>query len=113
MTSQFYLLHHHFKLGMAAPLWGEMGKLDDAANEKMAENWLGKGFYNHSFMPVTQEGPKYCVWEVKDGIFESAFQEFIDGPEGVNMRMKSINNNLLKIDLELTGGQTRYERKFA
>ena len=46
----------------------------------MAENWLGKGFYNHSFMPVTQEGPMYCVWEVKDGISESDFQEFIDGP---------------------------------
>ena len=62
---------------------------------------------------VTQEGPMYCVWEVKDGISESDFQEFIDGPEGVNMGMKSINNNLLKIDLELTGGQTPYERKFA
>jgi len=49
----------------------------------------------------------------EDGISESDFQEFIDGPEGVNMGMKSINNNLLKIDLELTGGQTPYERKFA
>ena len=56
-------------------------------------------------MPVTQEGLMYCVWEVKDGISESDFQEFIDRPEGVNMRMKSINNNLLKIDLELTSGQ--------
>ena len=50
-------------------------------------------------MPVTQESPMYCVWEVKDGISESDFQEFIVGPEGVNMGMKSINNNLLKIDL--------------
>ena len=40
MASQFYLVHHHFKPGMAAPWWGEMGKLDEAANEKMAENWL-------------------------------------------------------------------------
>ena len=64
-------------------------------------------------MRVTQEGPMYCVWEVKDCIYESDFQEFIYGPEGVNMGMKSINNNLLKIDLELTGGQTPYERKFA
>ena len=47
MTSQFYLVHHHFKPGMAAPWWAEMGKLDEAANEKIAENWLGKGFYNH------------------------------------------------------------------
>ena len=62
MASQFYLVHHHFKPGMAVPWWGEMGKLDEAANEKIAENWLGKGFYNHSFMPVTKEGPMYCVW---------------------------------------------------
>ena len=65
MASQFYLVHHHFKPGMAAPWWGEMGKLDEAANEKMAENWLGKGFYNHSFMPVTQEGPMYCVGKLR------------------------------------------------
>ena len=64
-------------------------------------------------MPVTQEGPMNCIWEVQDGISESDFQEFIDGPKGINMGMKSINNNLLKIDLELTGGQTPYERKFA
>ena len=57
MASQFYIVHHHFKPGMAGSWWGEMGKLDEAANEKMAENWLDKGFYNHSFMPVTQEGP--------------------------------------------------------
>jgi len=28
MASQFYLAHHHFKPGMAARWWGEMGKLD-------------------------------------------------------------------------------------
>ena len=50
-----------------------MGKLDEAANEKMAENWFGKGFYNHSFMPVTEEDPMYRVWEVKDSISESDF----------------------------------------
>ena len=45
MASQFYIVHHHFKPGMAGSWWGEMGKLDEAANEKMAENWLGKGFH--------------------------------------------------------------------
>ena len=62
------------KLGMASPWWGEMGKFDEAANEKMTQNWLGKGIHNHSFMPVSQEVPMYCVWEVKDGISESDFQ---------------------------------------
>ena len=65
MASQFYLVHHHFKPGMAAPWWGEMGKLDEAANEKMAKNWLGKGFYNHSFMPVTQEGPMHVFGKLR------------------------------------------------
>ena len=113
MASQFYLVHHHFKPGMAALWWGEMGKLDEVANEKMAENWLGKGFYNHSFMPVTQEGPMYCVWEAKDGNSEADFQDFIDGPDGANMGMKSLNNNIMKVNLELTGGVPPYERKFA
>ena len=113
MASQFYIIHHHFKPGMAASWWGVMAEADEAAQASQAENWMKMGYFNHCFMPLSQEGPMYCVWEVKDGISESDFQEFIDGPEGVNMGMKSINNNLLKIDLELTGGQTPYERKFA
>ena len=28
---------------MASPLWGEMGKFDEAKNEKMNQNCLGKG----------------------------------------------------------------------
>ena len=30
------------KLRMASPCWGEMGKFDEAATEKMTQNWLGK-----------------------------------------------------------------------
>ena len=55
----------------------------------------------------------YCVWEVKDGISESEFQDFIDGPDGVNMGMKSLNNNVMKVNLELISGVPPYERKFA
>ena len=55
----------------------------------------------------------YCVWEAKDGNSEADFQDFIDGPDGVNMGMKSLNNNVLKVNLELTGGVPPYERKFA
>ena len=71
------------------------------------------GDFNQCFMPLSQEGPMYCVWEVKDGISESEFQDFIDGPDGVNMGMKSLNNNVMKVNLELTGGVPPYERKFA
>ena len=27
---------------MASPWWGEMGKFDEATNEKMTQNWLVK-----------------------------------------------------------------------
>ena len=113
MASQFYIVHHHFKPGMAVSWWGVMAEADEAAQAAMAEKWLNMGYFNHCFMPLSQEGPMYCVWEVKDSISESEFQDFIDGPDGVNMGMKSLNNNIMKVNLELTGGVPPYERKFA
>ena len=113
MASQFYIVHHHFKPGMAGSWWGVMAEADEAAQAAMAEKWLSMGYFNHCFMPLSQEGPMYCVWEVKDSVSESEFQDFIDGPDGVNMGMKSLNNNIMKVNLELTGGVPPYERKFA
>ena len=49
--------------------------------------------------------------EAKEGITEAQFQEFIDGPMGPNFGIGAMNNNISKIDLELTGGQAPYERK--
>ena len=54
--------------------------------------WLGRavaknleaGFYNHAFCPIGPEGPAFCIWEVREGITVEEFQEFIDGPNGVN-----------------------------
>ena len=87
MASQFYIVHHHFKPGMAGSWWGVMAEADETAQAAMAEKWLNMGYFNHCFMPLSQEGPMYCVWEVKD---------------------------VLKvINLELTGGVPPYERKFA
>ncbi len=63
-------------------------------------------------MPMNSESPIYCVWEAKEGISDSQFQDFIDGPYGVNWGLVALNNNVMKIDLSLTGGQTPYERKF-
>ena len=31
MASQFYIIHHHFKPGMAASWWGVMAEADEAA----------------------------------------------------------------------------------
>ena len=112
MASQFYIIHHHFKPGMAGSWWGVAAEQDEATQNANAEKWLKMGFVNHCFMPLSQLGPMYCVWEVKDGISEAEFQDFIDGPDGVNMDMKSLNNNIMKVDLKLTGGVPPYERKF-
>jgi len=113
MASSFYIVNHHFKPGMAAEWWGKTGALmsDEAAFAENTKSTMEKGFFNHSFMPMSAEGPIYCVWEAKEGISDSEFQDFIDGPDGVNWGLVALNNNVMKLDLALTGGQTPYESK--
>ena len=115
MSSQFYIVHHHIKPNMAGQWWEKLGALmsDAEAYAHAFQGWVEMGFYNHSFMPMGMEGPVFCIWEVKDGISAAAFQDFIDGPHGVNLGLKAINNNLYPVNLELTGGQTPYERQFS
>jgi hypothetical protein len=114
MASSFYIVNHHFKPGMAGEWWGKTGALmsDEAAFAENIKSTMDKGFFNHSFMPMAAEGPIYCVWEAKEGISDSEFQDFIDGPDGVNWGLVALNNNVMKLDLALTGGQTPYECKF-
>ena len=78
MAYLFCIVHHHFKSWMAGSWWGVMAKADEAAQAAMVEKWLNIGCFNNCLMPLSQEGPMYCVWEVKDGISESKFQYFID-----------------------------------
>ena len=113
MGSQFFLVHHYVKPGMAGQWWQKTGELmsDQSAMGKYVQDCMDLGFYNHSFMPVAQEGPMFCLWEAKEGISEADFQDFIDGPMGPNWGMSALNNNISKINLELTGGQAPYERK--
>ena len=61
-----------------------MAEADEAA---CAEKWL-KWDILIIVLFLSQEGPMY-VFEVKDGTSEAEFQDFIDGPDGVNMGMKS------------------------
>ena len=113
MGSQFFLVHHYVKPGMAGQWWQKTGELtsDQSAMGKYVQDCMDLGFYNHSFMPVAQEGPMFRMWEAKEGISEADFQDFIDGPVGPNWGMSALNNNISKINLELTGGQAPYERK--
>jgi len=113
MASSFYIVNHHLKPRMAAEWWGKLGAhmSDEAAFAENVKSTMDKGFFNHSFMPMAAEGPIYCVWEAKEGISDSEFQDFIDGPDGVNWGLVALNNNVMKLDLALTGGQTPYESK--
>ena len=72
------------------------------------EEWV----FQPLFIAMGTDGPMYCVWEVKEGISASEFQDFIDGPDGVNFGLVALNNNVMQLNLELTGGQTPYDRKF-
>ena len=71
-------------------------------DEAVAKN-LEAGFYNHCFCPIGPEGPAYCIWEVREGISAEEFQEFIDGPNGVNFGLGAWLNICREINLELAG----------
>ena len=84
MASEFYLVHHIFKPDMAKTWWEHPdGDLNEEEREKRTKRWFDAGFVNHCFMPMSKDGPMYCVWEVKDGVSATNFQDFLDSPGGV------------------------------
>ena len=96
MASQFFHVHHYVKPGMASQWWEKVGGLmsDQSAMGKYVQECMDLGFFNHSFMPVAQEGPMFCIWEAKEGVTEAEFQEFIDGPLGPDFGTGAINNSI-------------------
>ena len=42
-------------LGLASLWWGEMGKFDEATNEKMTQNWLVKGSLHESGFSIIEK----------------------------------------------------------
>ena len=71
-------------------------------DEAVANN-LEAGFFNHAFCPIEPEGPAYCIWGVREGITDVEFQEFIDGPNGVNFGLAAWMNICKEINNELAG----------
>ena len=113
MASKFFHVHHEFRAGKAQKWWETAkaamapgGGWDDA----VAKN-LEAGFYNHAFCPIGPEGPAYCIWEVREGITAEDFQEFIDGPNGVNFGLGAWMNICKEINVEMAGNPP-YPRKF-
>ena len=113
MASKFFHVHHEFRAGKAQQWW-ETAQAAMAPgsgwDEAVAKN-LEAGFYNHAFCPIGQEGPAFCIWEVREGITAEEFQEFIDGPNGVNFGLAAWMNICKEINVELAGNPP-YPRKF-
>ena len=113
MSSKFFHVHHEFRAGKAQQWW-ETAQAAMAPgggwDEAVAKN-LEAGFYNHSFCPIGPEGPAFCIWEVREGITAEEFQEFIDGPNGVNFGLGAWMNICREINVEMAGTPP-YPRKF-
>lgn len=113
MASTFFHVQHEFRHGKAQNWWAAAqaamapgGGWDDAVVKN-----LEAGFFNHSFCPTSAEGPIFCIWEVREGMTSEQFQDFIDGPMGVNFGLAAMMNICKAVNVELAGN-TPYPRKF-
>ena len=105
MTSKFFHVHHEIRAGKAQQWWetAQAAMAPGASwDEAVAKN-LEAGFYNHAFCPVGPEGPAFCIWEVREVTTVEAFQEFIDGPNGVNFGLGAWMNICKEINVEMAG----------
>ena len=41
---------------------------------------------------MAQEGPAFCLWEVKEAMTAEQFQECIDGPKGLDFGLRALMN---------------------
>ena len=66
-------------------------------------------------MPTAKDGLMFCIWEAKEGVSDSEFQNFIDGPNAIGVHMgldHPLNNHCQNIDHDLIGGDVPYPRQF-
>ena len=55
-------------------------------------------------MSTSKEGQMYCIWEAKENVSDSEFQNFIDGPNDIGVLQDldhPLNNHCQKIDHDL------------
>ena len=55
MASNFFLVHHTFKPGMAEKWWANMNNYDEAKQKTHQENQAKAGVYCHTFMPTAKD----------------------------------------------------------
>lgn len=113
MASKFFHVHHEFRAGKAKQWWDTCQKVRAPGggwDEAVLANQEA-GFFNHSFNPISSEGPAYCIWEAREGITIEQFQEFIDGPNGPDFGVGAFMNIVREINVDLAGDPP-YQRKF-
>jgi hypothetical protein len=110
--STFYLVHHDFRRGKADTWWSETMdlQLDESKSAELTQAAQDAGFKNHSFNPVSAEGPIFCVWEAKAGIDMEGFQKFLES--GIGPSRGAFINIVYKVDPALNGGATPVPRYF-
>ena len=86
MASQFYLVHHHIKPNMSEAWWGIVGgQTEEDSKEYENRSWK-KDF--STILSCQWDQTDRCTFGSKDGISASEFQDFIDGPDGVNFGLQ-------------------------
>ena len=110
--STFYLVHHDFRRGKADTWWSETMDLlaDESKYAELTQAAEDAGFKNHSFNPISQEGPIFCVWEAKAGIDKEGFQNFLESDIGPSRG--AFMNIVYKVNPALNGGVTPVPRYF-
>ena len=115
MASNFYIVHHEFRVGTSSKLWKNayVAMAPGGGGDKAITANIEKGFYNHSANAVTSDGPVYCIWETKEKITVEEFQEFIDVPTGTGFGLNALMNICKPIDTSLMKGHHPYQRVFS
>jgi L-rhamnose mutarotase len=110
--STFYAVWHHFKAGKAQEWWPKMSEMmgDPERMQAFVAKQNKLGFHGHAFMPTSQEGDIFCIWEAQRGKTAAQFQDFIDGPDGPSF--DCFNNDLHRIDCNLNGNNMPFKARF-
>ena len=65
MASNFFLVHHTFKPGMAEKWWANMNNYDEAKQKTHLENQTKAGVYCHTFMLLLKKDQCFVFGKLK------------------------------------------------
>ena len=118
MASNFFVVHHTFRLGMAEKYWEKMNtEWSDEVSQQFRDNLENAGIHFHTAFFIDKDGPIFCIYEAKESVSDDEFQKFIDGPEALGVHGGlypdiPMNNTCLKVNLSLSGSEPPLPRHF-